>query len=335
MLTIKEIRQLISEKVPEGLIVPAHTENAHYYRHTPSGKLFSSVTTFMQGIVANPNLQVWSAKLAVDNLVDKLITNRSLLDDNVAIEDLKKQSIRVHKDTFEDAGGIGTVGHKTVEEYNKEWIETGVRPTDIARFLVGKDVRESAILRSAIEFYNDYYYLPIVSELLVCNLKDGYAGTLDCLGAIIVPEKTTCSTVNKNATKHHGVEVKLDWDKHDFSWRTSSRDWTKVECAKCGMKAKYQIAVIDYKTSNHIKQKPTYCAQVAAYSKALKSMTGYKPSLHVIVRLDKYQPKYEAVKVPKIEEAYKNFKLMKALCPWVDPKIEHTEPLIKKEIIKI
>jgi hypothetical protein len=70
MKTIEEIRQLISEKVPEGLIVPAHTENAHYYKHTPSGKLFSSVTTFMQGIVANPNLQVWASKLAVDNFVE-------------------------------------------------------------------------------------------------------------------------------------------------------------------------------------------------------------------------------------------------------------------------
>ena len=319
MKTIEEIRQLISEKVPEGLIVPAHTENAHYYKHTPSGKLFSSVTTFMQGIVANPNLQVWSAKLAVENLVDKLITNRSLLDDNVAIEDLKKQSIRVHKDTFEGAGEIGSIGHKAIEEYNNEWIRTGTRPTDVERFLVGKDVRESAILRSAIEFYNDYYYLPIVSELLVCNLKDGYAGTLDCLGAIIVPEKTAC----------------IDGGKHDFSWRTSTRDWTRRACIKCEAKGDYKIAVIDYKTSNHIKQKPTYCAQVAAYSKAFKSMTGYNPSLHVIVRLDKYQPKYEAVKVPKIEEAYRNFKLMKALCPWVDPKVEHTEPLIKKEIIKI
>jgi len=191
------------------------------------------------------------------------------------------------------------------------------------------DSKVIAAISSALEFYKDFYFIPIVSELLVCNLKDGYAGTLDCLGAIIVPEKTTCSGV------FGAAKVKVDWDKHDFSWRTSTRDWTKVECANCGLKAKYQIAVIDYKTSNHIKQKPTYCAQVAAYSKAFKSMTSYNPSLHVIVRLDKYQPKYEAVKVPKIEEAYRNFKLMKALCPWVDPKVEHTEPLTKKTIIKI
>lgn len=328
MQTIEEIRSLISEKVPEGLIVPAHTETAHYYKHTPSGKLFSSVTTLMQGVVSSPNLQVWSAKLAVENLVEKLTINRSLLDDNVAIEELKKESIRVHRDTFEDAGGIGTVGHKAVEEYNKEWIETGVRPTETSRFLIGKDVRETAILLSAIEFYNDHYYIPVASELLICNWKDEYAGTLDCLG-FIIPDAGKCSNPNKPLLD--GV----DPTRHDFSWNLSSKDWTKKECIHCGKKVQYKLALVDYKTSNHIKQKPTYCAQVSAYSKALTLMTDIKPQLHVIVRLDKHQPKYEAVSIPKINEAYKHYKLMKALSPWIDPKLEHTEPLTKKTIIKI
>lgn len=334
MQTIQEIRQVISEKIPEGLIIPAHDSLGHHYKYVPTGEIFDSVTTKMQGVVDNPHLKLWSARLAVENMAEKLKSDELILKDHLRLEQLKDASIMVHRDTFEDAGGIGTIGHKAVEEYNDEWIAIGVRPASYEKFLVGKDVRETAILRSAMEFYDDFYYIPVASELLVCNLKDKYAGTLDCLGFVIL-DAGKCEKKNEKASEFHNTQVKLNWDRHDFSWQLSSKDWTKRECIHCGKKAQYKLALIDYKTSNSIKKKPTYCAQVAAYAKAFILMTGIQVKTHIIVRLDKKQAKYEAVRVKDPAECYRNFKLMQALSPWLNPNLEHAEPIIKKEIIKI
>lgn len=325
MQSISELRQIINEKIPEGLIVPAHTSDGHFYKHTPSGQSFASVTTKMQGVVDNPHLKLWSARLAVENMAEKLKSDELILKDHLRLEQLKDASIMVHRDTFEDAGGIGTIGHKAVEEYNDEWIATGIRPASYEKFLVGKDVRETAILRSAMEFYDDFYYIPVASELLVCNLKDKYAGTLDCLAFVILDAGECTNPILE------GVNTK----RHDFSWQLSSKDWTKRECIHCGKTAKYKLALVDYKTSNSIKKKPTYCAQVAAYAKAFILMTGIQVKTHIIVRLDKKQAKYEAVRVKNPAECYRNFKLMQALSPWLNPNLEHAEPIIKKEIIKI
>ena len=316
--TIPELRKLISEKIPKGLIVPAHDDFGHHYKHVPTGQVFDSVTTKMQGVVDNPHLKLWAARLAVEHVVTSVISNPELLQPGKVVG-LKDAAVMIHRDKFEDAGGIGTVGHKAVEEFNDEWIETDKKPESYDKFLQNKDARETAILRSALAFYRDFYYIPVASELLVCNLKDSYAGTLDCLGYIIVPEK--------KCTHENGL--------HEFSWQTSGKDWTKRECSHCGLKGRYKLALIDYKTSNSIKKKPVYCAQVAAYSKAFTLMTGIKPTLHIIVRLDKNQEKYEAVYIKNITEAYKNFNLMQTLSPWLNPKLEHTEPIIKQEIITI
>lgn len=319
MLTIQEIRQVISEKIPEGLIVPAHDDKGHHYKHVPSGLVFDSVTTKMQGVVDNPHLKVWAARLAVEYLVEQISLNPILLESTIHTTQLKDAAVMQHRDVFENAGGIGTIGHKAVEEYNDEWIATDIRPNNYEKFLDGKDARETAILRSALLFYDDFYYLPVASELLVCNLKDKYAGTLDCLAYVII--------TNKRCT---GENIK-----HDFSWQLSSKDWTKRECIHCGLKAKYKLALIDYKTSNSIKKKPTYCAQVSAYAKAFKLMTGIQVSEYIIVRLDKKQAQYEAVKITDPNECYKNFKLMQTLSPWLNPSLDHSEPIIKKEIIKL
>jgi hypothetical protein len=320
MLTVQEIRQVISEKIPEGLIVPAHTDQGHFYLHVPSGQSFASVTTKMQGEVDNPHLKIWASRLAAENMADRILQDKTYLDDTVRLTGLKDESIMIHRDQFESAGIIGTLSHSAVEKYNDEWIEIGLRPINYEKFLDGKDPRETAVLRSAMEFYNDFYYIPVASELLVCNLKDKYAGTLDCLGFVILDA---------------GVCPKADNQKHDFSWQLSSKDWTKRECIHCGKKAKYRLALIDYKTSNSIKKKPTYCAQVSAYAKAFNIMTGIKVHDHIIVRLDKKQAKYEAIRIKDPVECYRNFKLMQALSPWLDPSLDHAEPIIKKEIIKI
>lgn len=316
-LSVAEIQAILKEKIPEGLVVPAHDERGHHYRHTPSGKVFDSVTTQMSGVVDSPHLKVWSAKLAVEYFHEQIIVNGGI--QNLDIDKVKSSAILVHNDQFESAGAIGTVGHLAVENYVIEWMKTGKQPTELERFISGTDSREWAILRSAIEFFNDYHFLPVATELLVCSEKDGHAGTLDCLGFIIVPDR--------KCTQENG--------KHDFMWVSSSKDWRKRLCLHCGVKATYQFALIDYKTSNSIQKKPTYCAQVSAYNASLRQLTGLKTDLLVIVRFDKKQAKYEVLKVSDPVDSYKAFKQMQKLSAWLKSKDDHAEVLVKKEIISL
>lgn len=317
-LTIKEIQEVIKEKIPEGLIEPAHDESGHHYRHVPTGTVFDSVTTQMSGVLDNPHLKVWAARLAVEHMGNQIWLDPTILKDETRMVQLKEASILVHKDTFEDAGGIGTIGHAAVEKYILEWMATGIRPTVIEKFISGEDSREWAILRSAISFMDDFYFLPVASELLVCSVKDGHAGTLDCLGFIIVPGKK-CTSEDK---------------KHDF-WNASSKDWRKKVCHTCEYQATYRFALLDWKTSNAIQKKPTYCAQVSAYSSAFFQMTRLKTDLLVIVRFDKKQAKYEALKVSDPTSAYRAFRLMQKINQWIRSKIDHAEPAVKKEIISL
>lgn len=315
--TPEQIRAIIAEKIPEGLIVPAHDDFGHHYRHTPSGVVFDSVTTQMAGVIDNPHLKVWASRLAVEHFAGQVSMDVTVLDDMTRLVSLKESSIMMHRDTFEDAGDIGTVGHGAVERYLLEWMETGIQPTDIAKFINGQDAREWAILRSMVEFANDYYLIPIASELLVCNLKDKYAGTLDGLGFVIVPTKK-CN----------------EGKKHQFI-NSSTTNWKKKVCDVCGYKATYQLALLDWKSSNSIK-KVQYAAQVSAYSKALCLMTEnlVKPEELLIVRLDKNKAVYEVLKIADEKDSYKAFLTMVKLSKW----LKNAEPLvppIKKTAISL
>jgi len=318
MLTPQDIQAVIKEKIPEGLIVPAHDEFGHHYRHTPTGVVFDSVTTQMSGVLDNPHLKVWASRLAVEHFSGQISMDVTILNDMTRLVQLKESSIMMHRDTFEDAGGIGTVGHSAVEKFLLEWMDKGIQPQELDKFISGEDAREWAILRSAVEFANDYYLIPVASELLICNLKDKYAGTLDGLGFVIVPHKK-CN----------------DGKRHDFM-NASSSDWRKKICSKCSYKGTYQLALLDWKSSNSIK-KIQYAAQVSAYSKGLKSMVGkaFKTDILLIVRLDKSQAKYEVLQVADENQAYKAFLLMTKVSHWINKGGEQLIPPIKKTAISI
>ena len=317
-ISVAEIQAIIKDKIPEGLVVPAHDDAGHHYKYTPTGQVFDSVTTQMAGVVDNPHLKVWSAKLAVEHFSSQVILDQTILLDSERVEQLQEASVMVHRDTFENAGQIGTVGHSAVEKYILRWIATNIQPKAIEEFISGEDSREWAILRSAEQFTTDYYFIPVASELLVCSVKDGHAGTLDCLGFIIIPQKK-CTTVGGY---------------HNF-WHASTTDWRKQICHRCKYKATYQLALVDWKSSNQIAKKPTYCAQVSAYGQGLKQLTGIKTDVQIIVRLDKKQAKYEVLKVSNPAECYKAFKQMQKLSKWLNSKEDHAEVAVKKEIISL
>lgn len=175
---VTHIRKTIAERIPSDLVVPEHDEYGHKYRHLPTNQVFSSVTT-KTGILDNDRLKRWAARLTVE-YIDR---NWELINscDKEKREAHFKAAILNHEDTLKDAGDIGTQGHGVVERYLNRWIETGERPDDIRRFILGQDARLWAIARSAERFCIDFDVIPIVSELMVCSIKHKYAGTMDSL----------------------------------------------------------------------------------------------------------------------------------------------------------
>lgn len=180
-LTAQQIRSVVREKIPAGLVVAEHTDEGHFYRHTPTDRLLASVTT-KTGILDEEHLKAWAASEAIELLRRKwhLITpdNR---------ESIFDEAILAHKDIFEDAGDIGTRGHTVIERYLNTWIDSGEKPARITAFIGENDPRLFAISRSAEAFCNGFSVEPISSELKVCSLKYNYAGTLDFLAMVKLP----------------------------------------------------------------------------------------------------------------------------------------------------
>lgn len=309
--TVKKIQALLAEKLPEGLVVPEHTETAHFYRHVPSGGKFASVTT-KTGILDSPNLKMWAASQAAQYIEQNL---QALIDGSaVQRADIYKAATLYHNDQFKEAGDIGTKGHKVIEDYLLKWIETGIQPEDIATFITYTDHRIYAIARSAEKFCHDFYILPIASELRIASLKYRYAGTLDSLmmvARILKKGDGSCSPQPK-------------WITHDWMQTTSG----KYICRKCAEKIAYDFCIVDWKSSNSI-DKPEYAMQVSAYRNALVELTGLRPQKMYVVRLDKAVAKYEVRIVKHRTEAFKAFVSLSKTFDWLENK-EDQLPLLNQ-----
>lgn len=286
-MTAVEYRQVIEERMREHEILAEHSEHAHYYRHVPSGKKFASVTTKGGSIALNvKKLQAWASRLAIEHWEEKWKPDMS----KEELDKLRKACIMVHNDVFKDAGDIGTFGHEVVENYLKQWIKTGEKPADIRTFATGDDVRLYAIARSAEKFFDDYYVEPVCTELLVASLKYVYAGQLDSLMMIAIEKQPG----------------RMKCPKHCYLIR-GTKNKNKLQCGICEQKADLELALIDFKTSNSISDKPSYCTQTTAYKYALIELTGIKPKHVLIVRFDKKQAKYEIQEVHNHPQAFEAF----------------------------
>lgn len=315
--TPDEIQTILREKIPEGLIVPEHTDYEHWYRHTPLDIKLPSVTT-ITSVLQSPHLKKWSAGQAVDYIEEHI----SQITSNGIPIDLRKAAIMAHVDTFEDAGGIGTEGHKVIENYLKDWMKESKQPDDIKKYIIGEDYRLWAIARSAQKFFNNYFAIPVVSEMKVAYLPkrkptNGYAGTLDALMFLAFPVR----------------ESKCKCVKHDIAFKAGNLD--ELECMICEKKWKYEFTLVDFKTSNTV-WKDEYLMQTAAYLKAINQMTGLKPKRIIIVRLDKAQEKYELVEVLKPSIAYAAFRHLKYVYDFLKMPEERKSFAVEgKEIINL
>lgn len=285
--TANEIAAEIRDRYPEGHIVAEHTSDEHWYRYVPSGALLPSVTA-ITGMMPAPHLKKWAVNVGLDHLEERIVNGLDLLVGKPIPQEVREAVILAHDDKFHDAGDIGTQGHKVIEKYIDAWMETGKRPEDITTFITGEDARLWAISRSAEKFMRDFRVIPVASELLVANPKDGYAGTLDFLAFVAFPE-------NKGSKDCLHPEI-----------GSGSVNWQKETCMKCGATWQYHLTLVDWKTSNTI-WKEEYYMQATAYWKALKVLCGVTIPRIVIVRLDKDQMKYEALEVFDRVGTYRSF----------------------------
>lgn len=175
-MSLSEIRALIASKV-SGKIEAAHDEKGHHYRFVESGNIVDSVTT--KNCIEKPHLGPWMVRMAIEWLEKD---NRFMrLSDEAERDTIIKGATLAYRDIRDDAGNIGSIAHKIIEQWIDEWIATGVRPGPIVNLIPeGTDYRVYGSCRSAEAVFDKYKAVPIVSEILV-GIDGVGAGTLDLL----------------------------------------------------------------------------------------------------------------------------------------------------------
>lgn len=323
--TPSEIKAIIAEKIPQGIVMAEHTETAHYYRHMPSDQKFASVTT-KGGILDAPHLKKWAAGLAAEHVLEVVCANGVPQTDEER-ELLRKAATMRHQTIFEDAGDIGTVGHGFVDEFLQDWMKTGIKPNGIVQYVNHSDSRAYAIARSAELFMEEWEVEPIASELLVASVKYKFAGTLDSLMMV--------TRVTQKGSGDCENQTTIDGSKaaHDY-WSISTSNPGRMKCVNCGRKIEKEFALVDWKTSNSI-DKVEYAMQTSAYWQALKEMAGLMPKKIYIVRLDKKQSKYEIRLVTNRAAAFRAYTYVTKIYDWLHDGTEKVSPVGKRERVSI
>lgn len=308
-LAPKDIRKLIAEKIPKGLVTPEHTETQHFYRYQGDGILYHSTTTKM-GDYGKNYLKNWSTKVAADFLRE----NIHLLGDRDQAERLIEIAQHKHDTVLRIAGEIGSYAHEFFDRFMREWIKTGKKNKDIdlsdfgLTYIQHDDIRYRAIRNSFLKFIDDHFIIPIASELLVANTKVKYAGTFDSLVLMAHLRKEgdgTCGAGSKTSTSE---------TLHEY-WLSGDETKQKYTCVKCNQKVVMHLTMLDWKTSN-VGDKSEYAMQVASYIEAFRLMTGLKPSRAYIVHFLKDGVDYNLFAIKNLRAALAAYKHLSAVYDW-------------------
>lgn len=284
----EEIRNRVKEVLWDGVVIPRHNENGHFYeiRDTEELRGFKVEEEDGSSFIAGPVYPSVTGKL--QRLKDEGLVNYKM---NRAIEyvfnhykdftdanvmehlDLAK---RVSQDILRDAGDIGTRIHDMREKIFREWINTGIRPTRFESFIPPEeeDVRTISAMRALEKFCIEKDYIPVELELRVYSHELKTAGSLDDIGLM--------RDVLKEGDKDcpHAVEHIMK------SVRSGNHT-----CLNCGYKYRYMFVLMDLKSSNQFKDH--YFFQVALYWKFFTNLTGLKPEMCFILKVSKEDGTYK------------------------------------------
>lgn len=179
------IRKQISEAIPEGSVIPAHTEKEHFYTVVKDGITYPSVTGKLQ-IIKDQSLINYKASCALNHVFQNW---KNYNEENIV--DYLSKAENASGEILEDAGDIGTDVHKYRENFFRDWIKTGERPKDILSYIPKdqEDIRAVSALRALDKFCTDYNYEPIVTEQIVYSHKLKVGGSLDDIGFATIDGK--------------------------------------------------------------------------------------------------------------------------------------------------
>lgn len=280
--TIDALRSTIKDKIPQGSIVPEHTDRGHFYRVlTPDadGIVYPSVTGKLQ-VIKDEGLINYKMNQAIQYVFKRW---KEFTDENV-MEHLDLAA-RASMDVLTDAGDIGTDIHNTRERIFSDWIKTGVMPEDFLSYIheSNPDPRMISAIRALKKFCVETQYQPIATELMVYSHDLRTAGSLDDIGFIF----TEVRKGDKECQHERMIDVKR-----------------KVRCLKCNYKAKLDLVLLDLKTSNRFKDH--YFFQVAIYFDMFRKLTGVTPDRCIILKVSKENGTYsiEDLKRPKAIASY-------------------------------
>ncbi len=284
----------VKQILPEGKVIPRHSEKGHFYEVTEGVfPVYPSVTGKIQ-VLKDEGLINYKMNRAVDYFRNYLfgLTN---LPSMVEIDEACDKASRVSQDILLDAGDIGTRIHNLRQVIFEHWIETGERPKDFLSFVPvdEEDVRVTSALRALQKFCEEKDYIPVVCELLVYSHKLGVAGTLDDLGLM---RQVLHEGDSQGLCDHLGSEL-FSGERINSCMADQKGRFT---CLRCGYQYRYEFVLMDLKTSNQFKDH--YFFQVALYWWMFWQLLGvaYKPERCFILKVSKEDGRYqiEDLKMP-------------------------------------
>lgn len=266
-----ELKQQIEIALPEGTVVPEHTDRGHFYKvMTPdrlgrTGNVYPSVTGKLQ-IIKDESLINYKK----NQVIQYVFANYRKFTDANIMEHLALAE-RVPEDILADAGDVGTRIHNVREEIFKAWMSSGQRPEDFLSFIKPEevDVRVKSGIRALQKFCVERDYTPVATELKVYSHDLQVSGTLDDLGLlreILDAGDEGCEHSMLVTAKGH-------------------------QCIKCPYRYCYQFVLMDLKTSNQFKDH--YFFQVALYYWMFFKLTGIRPERCVILKVSKEDGTYK------------------------------------------
>lgn len=274
------IRARIAEVLPEGRVVPRHNEDGHFYEVIDGlftvPPIYPSVTGKLQ-VLKDESIANFKMNRAIEYFFKNI---KEINADNI-MEHLDKAA-NVSGGILEDAGDIGRRVHDYRELIFKDWLAKGVRPADFTSFIPPEDVDVRAVsaLRALQKFCEERDYAPIAIELLVYSHKWKTAGTLDDLGIMR-------HVIREGKIPEGGNAVCKD---HTPNIVVSKGKYT---CIRCGYQYRYELVLMDLKTSNQLKDH--YFFQVSCYWDMFRKLLGkeWTPERCIIVKLSKQDGTYK------------------------------------------
>ena len=265
----KELRTIIKAKIPDGSVVPRHTERQHFYEVLPLQETYPSVTAKLQ-VLKDESLINYKMNRALDYVA---LNWKRFTEDN--LEAHLESAKNVSADILKDAGDIGTDIHLYRENYFNDWIKEGKMPAKPPTEYVDPskhDIRAISAMRALYKFVIETNYEPVVSEQLVYDGQFKVAGTLDDLGIM-------------------DFVIRVGDVNCEHSFINSKGRGEYKRCMKCDRKTSREFVLLDIKTSNQFKDH--YFFQVAMYHMMFRRLTGLNPKKCLILKLSKENGTYQ------------------------------------------